>query len=292
MPNFSKAIHSKNPLVRKGTRILLQIPRSLRRIPDAPSPGDAPPTLANSFPKSGTHLLDQIVEALPERRNYGSFLESMTASYVFRERARESTLKYIRSIIPGELVRAHLFYNHEYDDALQQRRIVHFFIFRDLRDVVVSEAHYLRSMNKWHRMHPHFRNCESQEDAISLAINGLPNSSGLYYPNVAERFNRFAGWLTSPTTFAVRFEDLTSEKAEDSVRKLVQWYAERTNCDLDIEQVTGAAIDSMNPGRSHTFRKSGSGGWKLEFTPRLKQEFKDVAGKLLAKLQYVDSFDW
>ena len=66
---------------------------------------------------------------------------------------------------------------------LADGNVVHYFIYRDPRDVVVSEAHYLRDMNRWHRLTPYFRKFESIDDAIMLSINGLePPVAGIDYP--------------------------------------------------------------------------------------------------------------
>ena len=69
-----------------------------------------PPVLANSFPKSGTHLLVQIIEGLPDRLNFGAFLGSETSSFQLRERSPENTCRFIRGFVPGEIVRGHLYY--------------------------------------------------------------------------------------------------------------------------------------------------------------------------------------
>jgi hypothetical protein len=133
-------------------------------------------------------LLLQLIEGLPDRVNYGAFLASMTSSFQFRERSVESTRRYIRRFVPGEIVRGHLFFHELYSKELRSRNAVHFFIYRDPRSVVLSEAHYLREMNRWHRLHPYFRRL-SIDDAITLSITGFdPPIPGIEYPNIADRF--------------------------------------------------------------------------------------------------------
>ena len=168
------ALHHRNPFVRKGAVLALQLPKRFARLSASSNHfAETPPILANSVPKSGTHLLDQIVEGFPDRRNYGAFLSSMTSSFQMRERSTSGTLAFLEQSVPGEIVRGHLFYAPEYAGALQQKNFVHFFIYRDPRDVVVSEAHYLWKMNRWHRLHKHFQSCQTAEDAILLSIRGL-----------------------------------------------------------------------------------------------------------------------
>ena len=216
-----RGLSSRNGLVRKSSTALLRVPRWWAGRHVRPEDLSArPPVLVNSFPKSGTHLLMQLVEGLPDRVNYGAFLGSMISSFKFRERTPENVSHFIRGIVPGEVVRAHLFFNQRHAEELAQKSGVHFFIYRDPRDIVVSEAHYLREMSRWHRLTPYFRQFDSIDKAISLSIQGLqPPVPGIDYPNVAARFDRYQGWLERNDCFAIRFEDLRSERAVGDYRR-------------------------------------------------------------------------
>lgn len=293
-----EAMSSRNPFVRQIARRCLGVPRVIAGWQSTDDEFvERPPVLANSFPKSGTHLLAQIVAALPASRNYGTFLSSMTSSYQFRERTPRNTAAFIESFVPGELVRGHLFFSRDYETQLNRRRAIQYFIYRDLRDVVVSEAHYLRSMNRWHRLHPYFRHVGTLEDAISLSICGLPDDSPVEYPNVAARFRRFQGWLRSNSVLPIRFEQLTTPGRECAVREIVKWYASQVCFPVDVDCITRRALSAMNPLRSHTFRAGGgAGAWQKSFTNRHRAEMEEVAGELLDELGYgagasTDSFD-
>jgi hypothetical protein len=82
-------------------------------------------------------------------------------------------VRFLSGLVSGELVRAHLHHSPEAERAAAEQGIAHFFIYRDPRDVAVSEAHYLRSMNRWHKLHPHFKRLPSFDQALSLCIEGL-----------------------------------------------------------------------------------------------------------------------
>jgi hypothetical protein len=254
---------------------------------------ERPPVLANSFPKSGTHLLDQIVAGLPDRVNYGAFLSSMTSSFQLRPRSPESTRRYIRRSLPGEIVRAHLFHDPSYDEELQRHNFVHYFIYRDPRDVVVSASHYLRHMNPWHRMSRTFRALPSDEDGILLSIEGLPEGSRrAQLPSVAARFHWYAGWLNSPNVCAIRFESLVGPERDSQLERVVDFYASRTASPLDREATLASVRAHIAPEKSHTFRQGKGGGWRDAFTPRLKDAFKRVAGDLLIRLGYERDNSW
>lgn len=290
----SLGLHHRSGLVRKLTAGLLGPSRVVCRLRARDEAYVAqPPVLANSFPKSGTHLLDQIVEVFPDRVNYGSFLASMTSSFRFRERSLESTVAFIHSFVPGEVVRGHLFHSPESAAALRERRTVHYFIYRDPRDVIVSEAHYLRTMNRWHRLHRYFRDQPTLADAMSLAIGGLSAPEpGIDYSDVAARFARYAGWLARDDVCPVRFEDLGGERREATVRGMVRFYAGRASVPIDEERLVQAALRAIDPRKSHTFRKGRQGGWRESFSEDHRQQFKEVAGRLLIDLGYEQGMDW
>src|SRR5262245_33094509 len=106
MKQLRNGLSSRNGFVRKGATAILAIPRRIASLRASEEDfASRPPVLANSFPKSGTHLLAQIVHGLPERINYGAFLSSETSSFQFRERSTDSTRRFIHNFVPGEIVR-------------------------------------------------------------------------------------------------------------------------------------------------------------------------------------------
>ena len=83
-----------------------------------------------------------------------------------------------------------------------------FFIYRDPRDIVVSEAHYLREMTPL-----------AQADAVFPAsrfdrsrrfrcrsMGYVPPVAGIDYPDVAARFERYQGWMTRDDCFTIRLK--------------------------------------------------------------------------------------
>lgn len=295
MPSMlTQGLSSRNGFIRKGAAALLLAPKWLRAVRASGADySRCPPVLANSFPKSGTHLLVQFVEGLPNRINYGAFLASTTSSFQFRERSPENTCRFIRRFVPGEIVRGHLYYDAQYAEALARQNAVNYFIYRDPRDVVVSEAHYLREMNRWHRLAPYFRKLPSIDEAIKLSITGFrPPVPGIVYPDIAARFARYHGWLNHPECLSMRFEDLRSERREELSRQMAEFYAARCGGNLDIEATAGSMIASVDPHKSHTFRSGKKAGWEREFTPEHRKLFDSIAGDLLIELGYESNHDW
>jgi hypothetical protein len=287
-------LYHRRGLVRKGAALVLRAPRVWSRCQAKPADYlERPPVLSNSVPKSGTHLLDQIVAGLPLRVNYGSFLSSMTSSFQMRQRSNASVLRYIASAAPGENVRAHVFYQPAYAEALRQKNYVHYFIYRDPRDVVASGAHYLREINPWHRLRKYFKDCRTIEEAILQQIRGLQHiDPRIPLPSVAERFALYEGWITCPETCALRFEDLRGPQLDEHLRRIVDAFADRSSVPFDREAAIERLRAGIAPKKSHTFRKGQGGGWRDEFTPACKEAFKEVAGPLLIRLGYETDDNW
>jgi sulfotransferase family protein len=288
-----QALRRKSALYRKSTTFPMQVSRAARRIMATEDAfRAAPPLIANSFPKSGTHLLTQILEAFPGARSYGTVWASVPG-LPHRERPKSAMLRRIHRAAPGEVVQAHLHYESEYPSAMASRNAAHFFIYRDLRDVVVSEAHYLTDMNRWHSLHKHFRKLASLEERVAFAITGSSDPDFPYdYPDVGTRFRRSRPWLDRDDVFAVRFEDLVSEQRDEKIHEMVRFCTERFGLSWDISEVARNAIANIAPSRSRTFRKGKAGEWKKTFSPRHVELLKKSAGDLLIDLGYERDMDW
>ena len=125
-------------VLRKASALSKQVPRTLKRLTsDLGEYRIMPPVLANSFPKSGTHLLLQILEAIPGVTTYGTFIASMP-SITFKERSKLSHIRLLGKMVPGEIVPAHLFFHPHFRTNINNKSVVHFFIYRDLSDVSIS----------------------------------------------------------------------------------------------------------------------------------------------------------
>lgn len=255
--------------------------------------GDYFPVLINSFPKSGTHLLFQLFEKNSNRiKDYKTFIASMP-SISQKERSRLKTIKLINSIVAGELVRAHLFYHSDIENILFNKKIIHYFIYRDPRDVVISEANYLYDMNKWHRLHKYFKKFPNLDDRIMFSIKG--NSfykTYIKYPNIVERFNKYKGWLTSKNVYSIKYENLVGANRDDEICKIMNYYIHQLSEELYLDDLVSKAIANLDPSKSHTFREGGTQKWKKYFNEEHKELFKEIGGQLLIDLNYEKDLNW
>jgi hypothetical protein len=209
-------------------------------------------------------------------------------SVSFRERSVATHLRLIDKIVPGEALGAHLFYDPAYAEALARKNVAHFFIYRDPRDVAVSDAHYLTYMNRWHRMHRYFaKTLETDDERLSVAILGVREPGFRYdYPNLAQRFARYRGWLGCDDVFAVRFEDLVSPSRAEVVHRMAAFYAARCAGSVDVGALARAAVERIDARRSHTFRKGQIGSWRAAMSDDHLAQLDQVARDLLAELGY------
>jgi hypothetical protein len=250
-----------------------------------------PPVVVNSFPKSGTHLLLQIIQVLPGLRDWGFFLAS-TPSFSFKERPDRTMANKISTISNRELVLAHIFFSKDICSALFNRKAVQYFIYRDPRDVAISEAYYLTYSNKWHKLHKYYRSLPDMNSRILFSIRGAKHNKLYDYPDINRRFKRYKPWISQTNVLSLKFEDLVSSKRKESVQKIMKFYTDRVDYNLNIENLVKTALANINPLKSHTFRIGKPSIWKEMFTPNHKAEFKKIAGNLLVEMDYERDFSW
>jgi sulfotransferase 6B1 len=220
-----------------------------------------PPIIVNSLPKSGTHLLMQIAQELPDRRYFGSFI-AQTPSLTLRMRSQAEIDRRIAAIVPGEVLGTHLYYTPETEAAFRKVNAIHLFIWRDPRDVLLSEAHYLTKMNRWHAMHKSFAALPDTESRIRFSILG----NGGTYPGAEERIGSYMGWLSSENCLSLRYEELVDPQTQlAECQRILDLYQARAQSPDPLPSAD-ALVDAINPERSHTFNRGGIGRWRKEMS--------------------------
>jgi len=253
---------------------------------------ETPPVLVNSFPKSGTHLLKQVFEPL----GFDDYLQhpSSLPSFPHKVREEERDIKDINNIVNNELICAHFFSREKLTNWISKMNIIHFFIYRDLRDVVLSEMFYLKSINKLHALHLVFKNLENDNQRIKFAIMGNDYIQTKYpYPNISERFAWYKAWISDPFCYDLKFEDLiNTETQHEEVLKIITHLKFRGVKIDSINKYVSMSLDNLQPKNSHTYRKGGRGNWKSHFTKEHCNIFKKYAGDLLIELDYEKDLEW
>jgi len=259
-----------------------------------PTPANGWPALLSiSFPKSGTHLLDQILLGLSQVAPFSKRVHSFYAEYEGEsgvKRAPEQALRWLDSLRPCDIASAHLFARPEAAARVCSPRFVPYFIFRDPRDVVVSHVFYVTDMEARHVHHAYYQSLHDFDARLKVSILGRPDAE-VEFPNIAERFAPYLGWIDRPEVLTLHFEDLIHDRAA-TLARILDHLLVRAPLSSPRELALSAMEESINPGKSPTFRSGKTGEWKKYFTDEHKRIFKEVAGDLLVKLGYEKDGNW
>jgi len=256
-------------------------------------PGGWPILLGLSFPKSGTHLLDQILLGFSGVAPFARRLHSFYAEYEGasgRKRAPQQALAWLNSLRPLDVAAAHLFARPEVVARVASPAFVAYFIFRDPRDVAVSHAFYVSEIAPRHVHHDYYASLPDFEARLSTSILGRPEAE-VEFPNLARRFDPYLGWLDQPAVLKIRFEDLVQDRTQ-ALSRILDHFLSRIPLPASRSEVLEALEAMIHPARSPTFRSGKSGEWRKYFTAEHKRMFKEVAGDLLIRLGYEKDYDW
>ncbi|RPI93666.1 MAG: hypothetical protein EHM40_09100 [Chloroflexi bacterium] len=264
------------------------------RFASLPAPeGGWPILLGISFPKSGTHLLDQILLGFSKVAPFSRRLHSFYAEYEGesgRKRSPEQALAWLDSLRPRDIASAHLFAREEVLKRVCSSAFIPYFIFRDPRDVAVSHVFYVTDMEARHVHHDYYQSLPDFNARLTASILGRPDAN-VEFPNVADRFAPYLGWLDQPAVMKIHFEDLIHDRL-GTLNHIIDHFLTRTPIPASRQLVLEALEASINPKRSPTFRSGKTGEWKKYFTEEHRKAFKEAAGDLLVRLGYEKDNNW
>jgi len=252
-----------------------------------------PILLGISFPKSGTHLLDQILLGFNRVAPFSRRLHSFYAEYEGesgQKRTPEQAVAWLNSLRPGDVTSAHLFGRQEVLKRVCSLAFIPYFIFRDPRDVVVSHVFYVTDMEARHVHHDYYQSLPGFNARLNVSILGRPDPK-IEFPNITDRFAPYLGWLDQPSVMKIHFEDLINDRAA-TLKSIIDHFLSRVPLQISHEMLLESLESSINPSRSPTFRSGKTGEWKKYFTEEHKKIFKAAAGDLLLKMGYEKDNDW
>ena len=274
-------------------RFVYQTEKKMQRLRFSSQSDELPVLLGISFPKSGTHLLDQILLGFSKVAPYSKRLHSFYAEYEGesgRKREADQALAWLDSLRPRDIASAHLFARPEVVRRVTSSKFVPYFIFRDPRDVVVSHVFYVTDMEARHVHHRYYVSLPDFNARLTASILGKPDAD-VEFPDIATRFTPYLGWLDCPEVLTIHFEDLINARAE-TLSRIVDHLLGRVSLPARRQLIIDSLESSINPKRSPTFRSGKTGEWRNHFTDMHKKIFKDVAGDLLIRLGYEKNNNW
>ncbi len=273
--------------------ILYQTEKLTQRLRYASGPADLPILLGISFPKSGTHLLDQILLGFSNVAPYAKRVHSFYAEYEGesgKKRDPQQALDWLDSLHPRDVASAHLFARPEAIARVCTAAFAPYFIYRDPRDVVVSHVYYVTDMELRHVHHEHYQSLPDFDARLKASILGRPDA-GVEFPNIAERFEPYLGWLDHPEVLTIHFEDLIKDRVS-TLTRIMDHLLSRLPLRASRQLILDSLEASINPTKSPTFRSGKTGEWKKHFTDGHKKIFKEAAGDLLIRLGYEKDDGW
>ncbi len=182
--------------------------------------------VANSIPKSGTHLLSRLLTLLgleqrpmgirprlvagpfsPIRRFFRTREpEKVTVGVVSPQQIGRGWLRRRLAKVPdGCFVTAHCLYTPELAELLREEGMPVVCILRDPRDVAVSQMHYIKQQRQ-HFAHGAFMSLPSDHERLLVSIRG-GELGGRQLQSLDERYRQFLGWERDPNAAVVKFED-------------------------------------------------------------------------------------
>lgn len=252
-----------------------------------------PPIFGNAKPKSGSHLLLQVLNGfcriMPYRYVEAEPIRTITRDG--RRRTAEEILADLHALPHSVIGWGYLEASPENVAFLTQSGRVNYFIYRDPRDLLVSHVFFATDMHEEHGMHAYYVSLHDFGARLKAAITGV-DREGLKLASVRQRYEGVFRWLETPGVMCLRFEDLI-EHREATLNAMLD-EVEKTGYTIPVprRQALACLMEAIRPGQSRTFRSGKVGTWREYFTEEHKRLFKDVAGDLLVRLGYEKSNDW
>ncbi|NRD76718.1 sulfotransferase domain-containing protein [Bacillus sp. BRMEA1] len=252
-----------------------------------------PPFIMSSVPKSGTHLMHQILNGLPNVKNdIGDAEKKFFIDHHVQDiNILKDHFYRLAHLQPNEFGLGHMFYSEKYAYILERLKLKHIFVYRDPRDVLISLAYFIPA--KWNE-HPLFYDFHSHltnhKDRIMSLLKGVDGK----WPNF-DAWNRpFYQWILVPNTLTLSFEELmlSQETRQAALTRIVNYLWDGQQLPEPLETIVEKMAGKIDPGKSNTFRKGKVGTWREEFDEEMKQTFKQVAGNLLIDFGYEKDLEW
>jgi hypothetical protein len=252
-----------------------------------------PSVFGNAMPKSGSHLINQVLHGLTE---LGPFVNSgfppVNRAEDNRQLSDQAILDNLSRMKSGDISYGYLAASDKFIKALNRPGIGSIFVYRDPRDMIVSHVFYATEMFEDHGMHQYYtENLNTMEERINAAIDGV-SETGFELKGVRERYEGYMGWRMQPGILCLRFEDLRLEQEKSFNRILDYLEGKGYQPEIDRRQAIKILGKAIQPKKSGTFRKGKPGGWREHFTQKNIAFFKESTGDLLVELGYEDNNDW
>ena len=202
----------------------------------------------NTIPKSGTHLIYNMLKPIEGLRWFDEFIVSKP-SRPYRQVSDRLIFYKIEKLINKEVARAHLEFKIEYLQYLNEKKAIIFFLIRDPRDILISEINYLSNINIFHSLYPYFHKEKSLEKRIIMSLEGFQDNKIILDP-FSDRINSFLGWMDNKNNVTtLKYENFVSQNKQ--IDMICNAFSEKNT--IINETTRKKILDFANPKFSHTF---------------------------------------
>ena len=252
-----------------------------------------PAVLGNAMPKSGSHLIIQVLQGLTR---LGPFVNPgfppVNRTEDNHKLVEAQILANIKRMHPGDIGYGYISAYEPFISALTCPGRATIFVFRDPRDMIISHIFYATQMHAGHWMRHYYTDIlHTMEERITAAIQGVVDQGSELTP-ICQRYAGYIGWLEQPQVLSLRFEDLILD--QQAALGCLLDYLEGRGFTPHVRRAESVAIlqQAIVPRKSGTFRKGKPGNWREHFTEANKVLFKEKAGDLLIRLGYEQDDNW
>lgn len=287
MNSFYKIKHQLKKIRWQGRRGLTSLRWGASRLNHAPA------VLGNAMPKSGSHLIIQVLHGLTQ---IGPFVNPGMPPVNRGEDnsllSEDQVLANIGDMKGGDIGYGYIQAQQPFIDKLTAPGRATVFVYRDPRDMVISHIFYATEIHPGHNMHRYYTEVlHNMEERINAAITGV-DEPGSELSGVRAKYKKYLDWLKYPEVLSMRFEDLILKR--DEALDLLLDYLELRGfkCGHNRPMAIEGIKSAIAPRRSGTFRKGKPGNWQEYFTPANKAVFKRETGDLLIRMGYEDDDRW
>jgi len=263
--------------------------------------------LVNSIPKSGTHLLERVIERLPGMQKGEGFLRTDNANeagFILKINIESGCGSVALSL------KGHQRYYQEIEQILMDYGYKCVLIIRDPRDIVVSHSHWVtREGHKSQVNREYYSQLLNDDERLLVSIVGRPRgykenfvagrelwllNYHLQYSHIGQKIAAYLPWLKSRMVYVTRFENLVGSAGggSDELQAIeIQNIARHIGIALTEKDIASIASELFTKDVK-TFRKGQIGDWGNSFSWYHKIVFKSLAGQYLIDLGYEQGFDW
>ena len=266
--------------------------------------------IANSLPKSGTHLLVRVLELCGIKQSDSIHLSASLVRKSSRNPIKNLLIgsrvscgglsvdleieenrvskawldRQLNKVRPGEFVEAHLPYSEELASfLLHEMKFKMIYIYRDPRAVALSYINHVYKVKNY-PLRGMFEN-KSLSEKLQIVLKGIDLGVYKLLP-LNQRLEKSYGWANSNNVCTVRFEDLIGPKGGggrskqmDSIIHIVTY--------LGLENVNvNDIVDQVYDSQAETFHKGTIDRWQKEFSQSDIELMNDMLRDWLNKLGY------